>query len=337
MEAVDGTRVERDGVLVSTYSKGLHEVADGVHAYLQPDGTWGWSNAGIVVGGGASLLVDTLFDLRLTAEMLASMDGLTRRSPITTVANTHANGDHCYGNQLVTGPDVEFVASAAASREIDEVRPSVLADALELFADDHGPLGTYVRHAFGPFDFAGIEVPPVTKEFSGTLDLDVGGRQVRLVEVGPAHTSGDVIAWLPAERVLFAGDILFIGGTPIMWAGPIGNWIAACDLIEELDPTVVVPGHGPLTDPAGARDVGDYLRFVRDETTARHAAGMACADAARDVDLAVNGTRFGSWTDRERLVATVDAVWRELDPTHPVPGFVAVFTAMADDFASRQG
>ena len=320
---------------VIAYRKGLHEVADGVHAYLQPDGTWGWSNAGIVVGDGASLLVDTLFDLKLTGEMLASMAGLTRRSPIGTVANTHANGDHCYGNQLVSGPDVEIVASTAAAREIDEVQPSMLADALDLLVDDHGPLGTFMRHAFGPFALAEIEVPPVTREFSGAVDLDVGGRHVRLVEVGPAHTAGDVIAWLPDERVLFAGDILFVGGTPIMWAGPIGNWIAACDLIEELDPTVVVPGHGPLTDPAGAREVGDYLRFVRDETTARHAAGLGCAEAARDLDLAVNGTRYGSWTDRERLVVTVEGVWRELDPTHPAPDFVAVFTAMADDFARR--
>jgi len=317
-----------------SYTKGLHEVADGVHAYLQPDGTWGWSNAGVVVGDGASLLVDTLFDLRLTREMLDAMAGPTAGNPIGTVVNTHANGDHCYGNQLVSGPGVEIVASEAATQEIDEVQPALLADAVD--ADLPAPLGDFLRHAFGPFALREIDMPPVTRSFSGGLDLEVGGRTVQLMEVGPAHTRGDVVAWLPDERVLFAGDILFIGGTPIMWAGPIGNWIAACDLIEQLDPAVVVPGHGPLTDLDGVRDVRDYLQLVHAEAIARHAEGMGPDEAARDIDLVVNGTRFGSWTDRERLVVTVHGVWQELEPDRPMPGFVELFTAMAQDFATRR-
>ncbi len=63
------------------YSLGLHEIGDGLHAYLQPDGGWGWSNAGLIVGDGVSLLVDTLFDLRLTAAMLDSMTSVTRGRP----------------------------------------------------------------------------------------------------------------------------------------------------------------------------------------------------------------------------------------------------------------
>ena len=98
------------------YSKGLHEVAPGVFAYLQPDGGWGWSNAGLVVGDGESILVDTLFDLSLTATMLEAMAPQAASSPITTVVNTHANGDHCYGNQLVAGPGVRIVARAPLPR-----------------------------------------------------------------------------------------------------------------------------------------------------------------------------------------------------------------------------
>ena len=74
------------------FSLGLHEVADGCHAYLQPDGGWGYSNAGLIVGDGVSLLVDTLFDLDLTAAMLGSMDALTAVAPIGTVVNTHEIG-----------------------------------------------------------------------------------------------------------------------------------------------------------------------------------------------------------------------------------------------------
>jgi cyclase len=106
------------------YTKGLHDLGHGCHAYLQPDGGWGWSNAGLVVGEGTSLLVDTLFDLQLTAEMLDAMADVTGSAAISTVVNTHANGDHCYGNQLVSG--AEIVASSAAAHEMAEVPPAML-------------------------------------------------------------------------------------------------------------------------------------------------------------------------------------------------------------------
>ena len=87
------------------YQKGMHEVANGVWAYLQPDGGWGWSNAGLITDGNQSLLVDTLFDLKLTAEMLAAMRSTTAAAKnIGTLVNTHANGDHWFGNSLWTEP-----------------------------------------------------------------------------------------------------------------------------------------------------------------------------------------------------------------------------------------
>ena len=93
------------------YSLGLHEIADGVWAYLQPDGGWGWSNAGLITRDGSSLLVDTLFDLRLTAEMLEVMRATSPAArDIGTVVNTHANGDHCYGNSLMG--DAQIIATA---------------------------------------------------------------------------------------------------------------------------------------------------------------------------------------------------------------------------------
>ncbi|MDO9175410.1 MAG: MBL fold metallo-hydrolase, partial [Actinomycetota bacterium] len=107
-----------------SFEKGLHELGQQCFAYLQPDGSWGWSNAGLVVGDGASLLVDTLFDLPLTAEMLASMAPVTAAAPIGTLLNTHANGDHCYGNQLVEG--AEIIASDATAHEMTEVPPAML-------------------------------------------------------------------------------------------------------------------------------------------------------------------------------------------------------------------
>jgi glyoxylase-like metal-dependent hydrolase (beta-lactamase superfamily II) len=306
------------------YTRGLHELGDGCFGYLQPDGGWGWSNAGLVVGDGASLLVDTLFDLRLTAEMLESMSSLTRSAPIGSLVNTHANGDHCYGNQLVT--DAEIIASSAAAHEMTEVPPSMLA------ALNHaeGELGELFRAFFGDFEFDGIEVRLPTRTFEGRLDIEVGGRAIELIEVGPAHTRGDTIAYVPDARTVFTGDILFIGGTPIVWAGPLSNWVAACDLMLGMDVDTVVPGHGPITDKGGIAEVRDYLAFVDEQAAARFAQGMDAWDAAREIAREIGASpSFGGWGEFGRISVNVDSAYRSLDPTHTSPGVIDQFRRMA--------
>lgn len=87
-----------------SYTKGLHDLGRGHYAYLVPDGSWGWSNAGLIEDSGQTLLVDTLFDLKMTAEMLKAMrTAVPASSQIGALINTHANGDHTFGNQLVEG------------------------------------------------------------------------------------------------------------------------------------------------------------------------------------------------------------------------------------------
>jgi glyoxylase-like metal-dependent hydrolase (beta-lactamase superfamily II) len=93
----------------------VHEVGDGLYAYLQPDGGWGWSNSGVITGSGASMLVDTLFDLATTAEMLDGIAAITNRFPLQTLVSTHSDGDHYFGNQLLADRNVEIVASEAAA------------------------------------------------------------------------------------------------------------------------------------------------------------------------------------------------------------------------------
>ncbi|MFA9565359.1 MAG: MBL fold metallo-hydrolase, partial [Acidimicrobiales bacterium] len=174
----------------------LAEVADGVHAYLQPD-RWGMSNAGLVSGDGASLLVDTLFDLPLTRRMLDTMAPITAGAPIRSLVNTHANGDHCYGNELVNG--AEIVASEASAEEMDEVPAALLAALLD--ADFAEPLAGYLQRCFGDFDFAGVTGADPTRTFTGRLDLEIAGRSAQVLEVGPAHTRGDVLVHLPDAAV----------------------------------------------------------------------------------------------------------------------------------------
>ncbi len=313
----------------SAFPHGLVEVADGCHAYLQPDGGWGWSNAGLIVGDGDSLLVDTLFDLRLTASMLDDMVPLTTTAPIDRVVNTHANGDHCYGNAEVVERHApsEIISSGAAAREMGDVPPALLASLVAA----PGDVGDLFRSFFGDFHFDGIELAEPTRTFDGRLDLDVGGRTVELIEVGPAHTAGDVIVHVPDAATVYTGDILFIGGAPIVWAGPLSNWIDACDLMLTLDVDTVVPGHGPITDRGGIVAVRDYLSIVEREATARHEAGLDAFEAARDIGRLLGADdRFAGLGEAGRIAVNVDTVYRTLDPAHSSPDVVEQFRRMAE-------
>jgi cyclase len=291
------------------FQKGLHEIGRGLYGYLQPDGSWGWSNAGLVVDGDQSLLVDTLFDLRLTREMLDAMRRAEPRATtrIGTLVNTHANGDHCYGNALVG--DAEIVASTSAAEEMKHLPAAVLGGLVKSLAGDGTPLGKFVKRAFGPFAFDEVGATALpTRTFDGALTLRAGDRAVELLEVGPAHTRGDVIVHVPDARTVFTGDILFVEGTPIVWEGPVSNWIAACDRILALNADVIVPGHGPITDRRGAEAVRAYLEYVASETRSRFEAGMDATTAARDIALG----EFADWSDSERIVVNVDTLYREL-------------------------
>jgi cyclase len=314
--------------LTVAYQRGAHEVGDGVWAYLQPDGGWGWSNAGLVTDGNASLLVDTLFDLGLTARML---DDLRAVSPaaarIGTLVNTHANGDHCYGNQLVAG--AEIIASAASAREMDEVPPSALAALLDA-APRLGATGAYLQQIFGAFTFDGIEVTPPTTTFEGGLDVRVGDRAVQLLELGPAHTRGDVAVHLPDARVLFTGDLVFHGGHPIVWAGPVQQWISACDRMLALEPDVVVPGHGPLGDRACIEAQRGYFAWLVEEGAPRLEGGLSPLDAARDL----RGGPYAGWGEGERLVVNLTALARDLGIAAP-DDVLTLFDGMASLAADR--
>jgi glyoxylase-like metal-dependent hydrolase (beta-lactamase superfamily II) len=306
--------------MVPTYTKGLHELADGVWAYLQPTGSWGYSNAGLVAGDGTSLLVDTLFDLRLTREMLDAMKPITRTRPIDTLVNTHANGDHCFGNELV--PErAEIYATVAAAEEMREVPAAMLA-ALKQSDDDE--LREFAQYAFGDFDLGAVSGRLPDRTFADSLQLSVGGTDVEVDDLGPAHTHSDSIVYVPGARVVFTGDLVFVEGTPIAWAGPITNWLAACDRLCALDVDAVVPGHGPVTDRQGVMDVHRYFSYVRDEAAQRHAAGMNSVDAAFDIDL----DEFADWPDSERIVVTVDTLYRDLDPARSPADPLELFRQM---------
>jgi glyoxylase-like metal-dependent hydrolase (beta-lactamase superfamily II) len=320
-----------------SFTRGLHEIGDGLFAWLQPDGGWGWSNAGLIVegrpGDGAAALVDTLFDTQLTAEMLAGMERATGfgAASIGQVVNTHANGDHTHGNHLLEKADI--IASEASAREMEAFSPALLAQLKAAgVAGQMGVAGRYFAEVFAPFDFSGVQERTPTRTVCGQTQLDVGGRAVDLIEVGPAHTAGDVLVHVPQAKAVFTGDILFIEGTPIMWAGPVSNWIAACNRIIAMDVDVIVPGHGPLTDKAGVREVADYLAYIDSEARTRHAAGLSAEDAARDIGLG----RYATWKDAERIAVNVDTLYREYNNDPTPPDAIRLFGLMGQIYYDRR-
>jgi glyoxylase-like metal-dependent hydrolase (beta-lactamase superfamily II) len=231
---------------------------------------------------------------------------------ISTLVNTHSNGDHTFGNQLVSG--AEIVASKACAEEMLHDNGAARLAEMKRAAAGGGEAGAFLAEIFAPFDFDGIDVAMPTLTFEGELTRHVGDKTVRLIQVGPAHTRGDVLVYVPQDRVIFTGDMLFINGHPIIWAGPVGNWIKACQLMMDLEVETVVPGHGPVTDKQGVAAVKDYLEYIASEARRRYDAGMPMFEAAQDISL----SDYSSWGDAERIVINVATLYREFAGGKPM-------------------
>jgi glyoxylase-like metal-dependent hydrolase (beta-lactamase superfamily II) len=300
---------------------GLRHVAGGSYAWLQGDGGWGLSNAGVVVGEDEAVLVDTLFDLPHTRTMMSQLGPLTAGTPIRTVVNTHGNGDHWFGNALLD----DQTRIVAASGTLDDMR-AVGPDTVARLLQTPGQVGAFGRRIFGAFEFASIRPRYPTETYEVEHHVSLRGVDLLLVDVGPAHTSADTIVYCERDGVVFTGDIVFAAGTPIMWEGPTENWLRACARIRELGARYLVPGHGPISPMSRLREMSDYLELVREQAARRHALGMSIDQAARDIDLG----SFTRWPEAERLAANVATIYRELSssPTPPTPGPV-MFGCMA--------
>ena len=318
------------GLGTHPYEAGLCDVGAGSYAWLQPDGGWGWSNAGLIVDGDEALLVDTLYDVPLTQAML---DGFAAALPditISTLVNTHSNGDHCNGNELLH--DAEVITSVIAADEMTRENPAMMVGLLEA-APTMGVVGEFFLHCFGRFDFAGVDRPEPTSTFSGTTSRTVGDTVVDLVEVGPAHTGGDVLVHVPDRRTVFTGDILFVEGHPILWAGTIPDLLAALDRIEAWAPETIVPGHGPVTDLDGVREIRGYFEYCHTEARRCFDAGMDLMTAADAVSL----DRWADWGEPERIVTLLDTCYREFEGRGEPTAMADLFGLMATRWKAAAG
>ncbi|MFD5113042.1 MBL fold metallo-hydrolase [Streptomyces sp. NPDC058391] len=281
-------------------------LAPGVYAYVQPDGGWCLNNAGFISDGESTLLVDTAATeqrARLLREAI-----LTAGVPLPrTLVNTHHHGDHTYGNGV-------FVPEAVVIGH-DSCRGEQIAAGHQL-------------HLMWPgTDFGDIRITAPTVTYNDRLTVWVGETEVRVIHPGAAHTIGDSVVHLPERGIVFTGDLIFQGGTPFVPMGSLSGSLRALELLRSLDATVVVPGHGPVTDPSAYDATESYLRYVTELAQEGHTKGLSPLEAARQADLG----EFARLRESERLVANLHRAYAELDgepegsPLDPV----AVFTDMA--------
>ncbi len=299
------------------FREGLYRLSPRAYAWMVPNGSWGETNIGLIDAGGQSILIDTCWDLDFTREMLGHAAPILQASPVAMVINTHADGDHCWGNQLFG--DRPIIATSACIEQIHHLKPRSL-QALQLASPllRHVPwgglaeFGQYMHQMLRPYDFRTVQLTPPNQSFCGDKHLSINGLDLHLIEVGPGHTNGDCIVHVPREQATYAGDILFVGVTPVMWAGPVERLVSALQRLLTLKTRVIVPGHGPLATPADVQQVIDYWDFVHEALQRCCRQGQHPADAARQTiqSAQFQAQPFARWDSAERLVSSAFTMYR---------------------------
>ncbi|ADJ42217.1 beta-lactamase class B [Amycolatopsis mediterranei S699] len=264
-------------------------LADRVHGYVQPDGSWYINNCGFVDAGDHTVLIDTCSTERRTRALLETVEAATG-SPVTTLVNTHHHGDHTNGNYLVGG------ATIIGHRKTREL---MVAEGIQTFD------GIFVGNDWGE-----LESRPPEVVFDDRLTVHAGDVTLELIHPGhAAHTTNDVLVWLPEQRVLYAGDLVFNGGSPFALMGSVAGWRKGLDVIRELSPEVILPGHGGPCGLDVVDTVDRYLAFVQKTAERGKAAGLSPLEVAKETDLG----EFASLSEQERLPGNLHRAYAELD------------------------
>ncbi|MER5476852.1 MBL fold metallo-hydrolase [Streptomyces sp. NPDC002734] len=271
----------------------LTRVADDVYAYVQPEGGWCLNNAGLVVGGGRSVLVDTAATEARARHLRAEVERVVPAGP-DYVVNTHFHGDHTFGNgQFV--PRAVVVAHEGTRSDICEA-------------------GLGLRHLWPGVEWGDTPLTPPDLTFRDRLTLHGdGGPRTELFDVGPAHTPNDVVAWVPERGVLFTGDVVWSGVTPYLLMGSITGSLQALARMRVLAPEVVVPGHGPVGGPELLDETEAYVRWLAELARDGLRRGVSALTAAREADLGA----FAGLLDSERLVGNLHRAYAELEGLEP--------------------
>ncbi|MBC7378721.1 MAG: MBL fold metallo-hydrolase [Burkholderiaceae bacterium] len=236
------------------------------------------SNAGFVVTPAGVVVIDALGSPQLARDLLDEIEKITPQ-PVTHVVVTHYHADHVYGLQEFRKRGARIIAQRSALEYIhsDTATARLRASRIDL----------------APWIDGKTELVLPDQWIDGPTELVVGGQRLRLQPVGPAHTPEDLVVFVPSERVLFAGDIVFRGRIPFVGQADSRHWIDALDTLIKMDAKVVVPGHGELS--TAARDdlqlTRDYLSFLRE----------SMRSAARDMEPFDEAYARVDWSRFENL------------------------------------
>lgn len=226
----------------------LTKLSDNVYAYVgSTDASPAHSfaaNAGIVIGRDGVLVVDTLISAKEGQRFLADIRKITKK-PIKYVVNTHTHLDHALGNCV-------FAELGATVISQEEDRTALIKNGAALLQK----AGTY---GLKPEDMAGTEIVVPALAFHDRLLIDLGGVELQLLRSAPSHTAGSLVVWLPQQKILFTGDILFTDFHPFLADGDFTGWQATLDSLLALGAERIVPGHGPLSGNKDLREMKAYI------------------------------------------------------------------------------
>jgi len=292
----------------------MEQVSNSCFAVLNEKNRVCDANSGLInLGGG--MVIDTQSDLPHARQMIEMFGKVWPAMP-KRVVNTHEDSDHVFGNQLFEGAEIighrslpERMKKVAEPEEIqglmEAANGAVKGFLLKLV---HPGLVAAGRQLDEDYDFSGIELVPPTTLFDDRLEIMLDDAKIHIIHVGPCHEVGDALIWMPKERVLFAGDVLFRLCTPMGWVGTYEKWFETLDMIvDELKPEVIVPGHGPLCGVEGATEMKAYLEYVRNESRAFFDKGLKAGEAARKIDLGP----YSDWLCPERIYMNIERAYRE--------------------------
>ena len=209
------------------------------------------SNAGFVVTAEGVVVIDALGSPQLARDLLAVIARITDK-PVTHVIVTHYHADHIYGLQEFRRVGAKVIAHQAAREYLNS---ETAAARLRVS-----------RIELAPWIDADTRLVAADEWIEGPRELVVGGVRLLLQPVGPAHTPEDLVVFFPAEKVLFAGDIVFRSRVPFVGQADSGQWIKSLNDILAFDAQAIVPGHGPASTSA-REDVTltrDYLTYLRE-------------------------------------------------------------------------
>ena len=237
------------------------------------------------------------------------------------VINTHEDADHVWGNQLFEGAEIiahrsvpERMKKVAEPKERQKLLHGVGRFLTRLLLKKlHPGLEAAGEQLLEDYNFDGIKLALPTTLFDARYELNLDGHEAHLIYVGPCHQVGDTIIHVPGERVVFAGDVLFRQCTPVGWTGSYEKWFKCLDLLIELDPEVIVPGHGPICGIEGVREMKAYLQYVLDESRKCFDAGIPSMEAAKRIEFGP----YSEWAAPARLYMNVERAYREFRNESP--------------------